>query len=62
MICVKECETGFRGLNCTLQCPNGTYGKDCQEICSCEIDCHHVFGCFKRKVTFMNNIPSESSI
>lgn len=30
-----------------MQCPKGTYGMDCQQICSCEIDCHHVFGCFK---------------
>lgn len=41
----------------------GAYGMDCQQIGSCEIKtCHHVFGCFKRKVTFINNIPSENSI
>lgn len=57
MICVKGCEPGFIGLNCTLHCPKGIYGKDCQHICSCEVkDCHHVFGCFKRKVTFINTL------
>lgn len=30
MICVKGCETGIYGPNCTLQCSKGTYGKGCQ--------------------------------
>lgn len=62
MIYVKECETGFYGPSCTTKCPQGTYGMDCQQICSCEIkDCHHVFGCFTGKVTiFKEKNPIEN--
>lgn len=43
---LSACKIGFFGVNCSMTCPNGTFGKDCQSICSC-YPCHHADGCTK---------------
>lgn len=45
-------------------CPQGTYGMDCQQKCSCGNKyCNHVFGCFKGRVTLLkDNVPIENYI
>ncbi|XP_062591594.1 uncharacterized protein LOC134253102 [Saccostrea cucullata] len=47
----KECNIGFFGPNCSMKCPSRTYGRQCQEICSCQEPCHHVYGCGLSGVT-----------
>lgn len=40
------CENGFFGPKCLQECPYPSYGKDCQEICSCDNEtCNHKHGC-----------------
>lgn len=45
---LKGCMDGFKGKDCSEQCPAPTYGVDCQSLCSCSNDkCHHVYGCLR---------------
>ncbi|XP_062603111.1 scavenger receptor class F member 1-like [Saccostrea cucullata] len=41
----KECEAGFRGINCNETCPSGTFGRGCQSDCNCSKNtCNFVNG------------------
>ncbi|XP_062611178.1 uncharacterized protein LOC134273026 [Saccostrea cucullata] len=41
-----ECPQGFTGANCTIQCPFPTYGRKCQEKCTCKrSSCDSRYGC-----------------
>lgn len=34
------CTAGWTGRHCQLICPEGTYGLDCSETCTCENDAY----------------------
>ncbi|XP_047740181.1 protein draper-like, partial [Hyalella azteca] len=43
-----HCEAGYTGPSCNITCPEGFYGLQCKEVCSCPSDqfvCHHVDAC-----------------
>lgn len=33
---VCECYPGWTGANCTIPCPEGTYGNNCSQRCKCQ--------------------------
>ncbi|XP_062603282.1 protein draper-like isoform X2 [Saccostrea cucullata] len=42
----EECEEGYLGLNCTMECRYPSYGKDCQTACNCpQSYCSFIHGC-----------------
>lgn len=63
LVCPKflECEIGFYETNCSTKCPNGTFGKDCQQICNCS-PCHHANGCGNFKTTIFYMFYNVNSI
>lgn len=40
------CEDGYFGTNCALKCRYPTFGKQCQSLCTCDIqNCDYANGC-----------------
>ncbi|XP_076077726.1 EGF-like and EMI domain-containing protein 1 [Mytilus galloprovincialis] len=31
--CIGECNDGWKGLDCTIKCPNGSFGRNCLGFC-----------------------------
>ncbi|XP_048744081.2 multiple epidermal growth factor-like domains protein 10 [Ostrea edulis] len=57
----QECVGRF-GVNCSQKCPEGYYGKQCNEKCTCNASqCHEILGCLTVPSEFKRNQQSVSA-
>ncbi|XP_055996849.1 uncharacterized protein LOC125667356 isoform X4 [Ostrea edulis] len=54
---------GFFGDNCLIPCPNGFYGRKCEEICNCTTEqyCNQYVGCLPHMTKKNFSLSTQSS-